>query len=263
MSYLALSILLPVLGAAEPVLPAPKHGGIYVVAHRGVHEAIPENTLPAYQKAIEIGADFVEIDVRKTKDGHLVCIHNNTVEGYVEGEKGRIKDMTFDALRALDFGVRVGPEWKGTRIPTFEEALDVCRGRIGVYLDVKDATIEELVPLIRERGMERNVLWYIAAPVAMRLQKLCPECIPMPDPFTAKGLPALLEKVKPRVIASSWGVFDAPFAAACHAAGSIAIVDDDGPETWSKFVEWGADGIQTDHVQQLIDWLKTNPRKTP
>jgi len=259
----ALALLLPALAAAAPVLAPPKNGGIYVVAHRGVHDNIPENTLPAYEKAIEIGADFVEIDVRKTRDGRLVCIHNNSIEGYVEGLKDRVKDMPFDTLRALDFGIRVGPQWKGTHIPTYEEALDTCRGRIGVYLDVKDATLEELIPPIRERGMERQVIWYIATPVAVRLRKACPECIPMPDPFSAKGLPALLEKVKPQVVASSWGVFDAQFAAACHAAGAIAIVDDEGPESWAKLVEWGVDGIQTDHVQQLIDWLKANPRKTP
>jgi len=56
-------------------LPKPKQGNTYVVAHRGVHNGIPENTLAAYQKAIDLGCDFVEIDIRKTKDGRFVSVH--------------------------------------------------------------------------------------------------------------------------------------------------------------------------------------------
>ncbi len=66
-------------------LPPPNNGGVYVIAHRGAHEGIPENSLPAFQKAIDLGCDFVEIDTRKTKDGAIVSVHNSTVDKYVNG----------------------------------------------------------------------------------------------------------------------------------------------------------------------------------
>ncbi|MEO2048003.1 MAG: glycerophosphodiester phosphodiesterase family protein [Pirellulales bacterium] len=65
-------------------LRTPKHSGIYVVAHRGAHTGIPDNSLAAYEKAIELGVDFVEIDIRATKDGKLVSIHNASIDAYVE-----------------------------------------------------------------------------------------------------------------------------------------------------------------------------------
>ena len=67
------------LGDSPAGLKPPKHDGVYVVAHRGAHEGIPENTLPAYQKAIDLGADFVEIDVRTTKDGKFTVEFSATV----------------------------------------------------------------------------------------------------------------------------------------------------------------------------------------
>ena len=142
-----------------PCKPA-KHGAVYVVAHRGAHNGIPENSLPAYQKAIELGCDFVEIDVRTTRDSQYVSIHNSTIDNYVGEKTGSVKDLTLAELRALDIGSRVGEKWKGTQIPTFDEILDLCNGKIGIYLDLKDAPVEPLIEKIRERGMEHDVLWY-------------------------------------------------------------------------------------------------------
>jgi glycerophosphoryl diester phosphodiesterase len=246
-----------VLGVASIDLPLkpPKHGGVYVVAHRGAHNNIPENTLPAYQKAMELGVDFVEIDVRTTKDGRFVSVHNDRIDGYAEGVKGPIKDFTLEELRALDVGSRVGPQWKGTKIPTFEEILDLCKGKVGIYLDLKNAPIEQLVPLVKERGMEHDVLWYIGPGFVPVLRKLSPACVAMPDPGPEMFLPNLLESVQPRVVAAVWRYFSKTFVEKCHAAKAIAIVDDDGPATWPQALAWGTDGIQTDHPEALIKFL--------
>ena len=101
----------------EQQLRQPKNAGIYVIAHRGAHIGIPENTLAAYQKAIDIGADFVEIDLRTTRDSGFVSIHNRTVDAYLNGITGEVAEFTLAELRALDIGSRLGPEWRGTRIP--------------------------------------------------------------------------------------------------------------------------------------------------
>ncbi len=108
--------------------PKPKNGNTYVIAHRGVHNDIPENTLAAYQKAIDLGCDFVEIDIRKTKDGKFVSVHNSTVDAYVEGVKGKVSSFTLAELKQMNIGKRVSPKWENERIPTFEEILQVCKG---------------------------------------------------------------------------------------------------------------------------------------
>ena len=128
----------------EPVkvLPAPRHGGVYVVAHRGAHIGIPENTLAAYEAAIDIGVDFVEIDLRTTQDGRIVSVHNKEIDSYVtNGMQGLVSEMTLDQLKQLDIGSRISPQWSDERIPTFEEILELCKGRVGIYLDLKDASV--------------------------------------------------------------------------------------------------------------------------
>ncbi len=250
-------VLVPTAGlAADLPLKAPRHGGVYVVAHRGAHEGIPENTLAAYQKAIDLGCDFVEIDLRRTKDGQYVSIHNGTVDAYTNEAKGSVKDFTLEEIRALDVGSRVGPEWKGTRIPTFDEILELCQGKIGIYLDFKEGDLDEVAGIIKARGMEREVLWYIGAGPSLRLKEICPDCIPMPDPQLEMMLPTLLEQTKPQVVAATWKNFSKGFVEKCHAAGAIVIVDESDPSCWAEALEWGADGIQTDHPADLITFLE-------
>lgn len=240
----------------------PQHGGVYVVAHRGVHDGIPENTLAAYRKAIELGADFVEVDLRETRDGHIVSIHNNTVDDYTKDASGPVHTFTLEQLRGMDIGSRVGPAWKEERIPTFEEILEVCRGRIGIYIDLKQADVKKVVALLRQYAMTGDAVWYAGAPHLRELQQACPECIPMPDPGPEQHLERMLTLFSPKAIASTWKHITEDFVKACHAAGARVIVDDDGPETWQPLLDRGVDGIQTDHVAELISYLDSHAAKT-
>jgi glycerophosphoryl diester phosphodiesterase len=250
------------LGAyADIGLKPPKHGGVYVAAHRGAHEGIPENTLPAYQKAIDLGCDFVEIDVRMTKDGKFVSVHNGKIDAYAPGKTGNVRDMTLEELRALDIGARVGEQWKGTKIPTFEEILDLCKGKIGIYLDLKDAPVPELAKIIKAKGMEKDVIWYVGGKNLADLKSSCPECFEMPDPGPEKNLAKLIADAKPRIIASVWEQFSKSFVDTCHASGAIVICDEDGTECWKDMLAWGTDGIQTDHPADLIKYLDERAKK--
>ena len=92
---------------------------IEVIAHRGEHIECPENTLPAIQKAIDLGCDWVEIDVRTTRDGHFVLMHNGRVDATTDG-LGAVADLTLAAVKALDAGARKA-KYRGTRVPTLDE----------------------------------------------------------------------------------------------------------------------------------------------
>ena len=130
----------------------------YVIAHRGAHIGIPENSLAAIQKAIDLGCDFVEIDTRATKDGRIVSVHNATIDQYVIGKTGKVKDFTLTELKQLDIGEKIGSEWKNTRIPAIEDILQLCRGQIGIYLDLKEPLVTELIRIIHKYNMERDII---------------------------------------------------------------------------------------------------------
>lgn len=240
--------------------PEAKNGHTYVIAHRGVHRGIPENSLPAYQKAIDLGSDFIEIDVRSTKDGKIVSVHNSSIDAYVNGLSGKVKDFTLAELKELDIGERIGPEWKNTRIPTFEEILLLCKGKIGIYLDLKEPLVPELVRLIKKYGMERDIVWYIPAyyTAAIKdLKRLCPDCLPMPDPGPKENIALVAAKVQPLVIATDMGQLNEEFMQISRENHTLVFVDEDiGNEAeWTQILEWGTDGIQSDNPEELIRFL--------
>ena len=242
-------------------LPKPKNGNTYVVAHRGAHIGIPENTLPAFQKAIDLGCDFVEIDVRKTKDGKLVSVHNSTIDAYVTGITGKVSDFTLAELKAMNIGERVGPEWVNTRIPTVEEILQLCQGKIGIYLDLKEPHVQELVSLIKKYDMEQDIIWYIPASyieIIKEVKQKCPQCIPMPDPGEEKNIAELVKQVHPSVLATDMGTLSENFVKIAHSYNAKVIVDEKegSDDEWTKILSWGTDGIQTDKPEALIEFLK-------
>lgn len=242
----------------------PKHG-VYAIAHRGAHQGIPENSLPAYQKAIDLGCDFVEIDIRTTKDGQFVSIHNSTIDGYMNGKTGSVRNMTLAELKSLDIGEKLGEEWKNTRIPTFEEILQVCQGKIGIYLDLKDAPVPELMKLIRKYNMENDIVWYIPYQYLTQSENvdlLFGKSFPMPDPQSKENIKAALKKIKTPLIATDMGELSQSFVDEAHKYGARIFVDEkEGTkEEWAKIIGWGTEGIQTDNPAELIEFLKENKR---
>src|ERR1017187_1147543 len=129
---------------------------VVAISHRGEHLHHPENTMPAFQEAIRLGAGYIEVDVRTTADGKLILSHDGTVNRCTNGQ-GDVARMTFDELRALDAGIKSGPEYAGTRMPSFDEVLDLARGKIDVYVDVKQVSARDLVAHIQDHGMSDHV----------------------------------------------------------------------------------------------------------
>lgn len=245
----------------ETAFPKPRNGQTYVIAHRGAHVGIPENSIPAIHKAIELGCDFVEIDTRLTKDGQIVSVHNSSVDEYVIGVKGKVKDFTLAEIKKLDIGEKTGSNWKNTRIPTIDEILQVCKGKIGIYLDLKEPLIEQLIPIIRKYDMEKDMVWYISANRGEEiklLQKLSPQCIPMPDPGPEKNIRQVCDLFHPRVLASDMGQLSVSFIKMAHENKARVFVDENKgtPEEWTQILKWGTDGIQTDDPESLLKFLK-------
>ena len=108
---------------------------IHTVGHRGAGFLEPENTLRGFRRAIEMGLDYVEFDVRRCKSGEIIVIHDETVDRTTNG-KGFVKDMTLSRLKKLDAG-------KGDKIPTLQEVIDACKEKVKMYIELKEADLEE------------------------------------------------------------------------------------------------------------------------
>ena len=126
-----LTVIFPVLHAQSSL---PDKG---LCAHRGAMARFPENTVPAFREAVHLGVAMIEMDVRRTKDGYLVILHDKTVDRTTDGH-GLLSDLTLREVRKLDAGKWKDPAFAGTRIPTLEEALQVIPENIWINLHVKE-----------------------------------------------------------------------------------------------------------------------------
>jgi glycerophosphoryl diester phosphodiesterase len=121
------------------------------IGHRGARAYEPENTLRSFKKALEIGVDAVELDVRKTKDNQLVVIHDADVKKTTDG-KGLVSELTLKEIK--EFSTE-----KGEKIPTLKEALDFLDKKVKILIELKEEGVEEKVlSAVRENGLQKNVI---------------------------------------------------------------------------------------------------------
>ncbi|SFC99888.1 glycerophosphodiester phosphodiesterase [Clostridium uliginosum] len=112
------------------------------IAHRGLSGLYPENTMLAFEKAIEVGCDGIEIDVQLTKDGYAVICHDEELNRTTTG-KGFIKDHMLEELMQLDAGIKFGEKFKGLRIPTFDEFLEYVSDKdLLINIEIKNSIID-------------------------------------------------------------------------------------------------------------------------
>ncbi len=131
-----------------------------ICAHRGYNFVAPENTIPAFECAIELGAHEIEFDVWSTIDGVLVSCHDSTLERVSDGS-GKIYEHTYDELLRLDFGAKHSNKFKGLKIATFEEILQKFARKVIMNIHVKiwdngfeNTMLEQMVELIRKYECE-------------------------------------------------------------------------------------------------------------
>jgi glycerophosphoryl diester phosphodiesterase len=134
-----------------------------VFAHRGAKTVAPENTLPAFQAALDMGVDGIELDVQRSADGQLFIMHNFTVDATTNGQ-GKVADLTAAQLARLDAGRWFDPAFAGVGVPTLQEVFDLVgrRCRINVEIKSQDALgggeVELVAALIRDRQLYDQVI---------------------------------------------------------------------------------------------------------
>lgn len=135
-----------------------------IFAHRGASVHAPENTIAAFEMALEQGADGIELDVKLSADGEVVVIHDPTVDR-TTGAHGRVKDMTFADLRALDAGSFFSAKFQGERIPALGEVFEAVGKRTFINVELtnyntpRDHLVESVCMLVKKFGMQKRVLF--------------------------------------------------------------------------------------------------------
>jgi glycerophosphoryl diester phosphodiesterase len=142
--------------------------------------------------------DFVELDVRTSSDGYLVLMHDPTVDRMTNG-KGRITDMTFAEIRKLDLGARFPGKFPDLRIPTFDEALELAKGgKIGIYVDTKNAGPKDLIAAIERHDMGDHVMfWSERVNFLKEIAELRPSWKLMPEAFNPSHVQELMTVLHP------------------------------------------------------------------
>ncbi|MEQ2515756.1 glycerophosphodiester phosphodiesterase family protein [Bacteroides zhangwenhongii] len=143
---------------------APNRTFVLVVAHRADWRFAPENSLAAIENSIRLGADVVELDVQKTKDGQLILMHDKTLDRTTTG-KGKIAEWTLDSIRTLRLKNGAALKTKH-RVPTLEEALLTAKGRVMVNLDKAYPIFDEIFPILEKTGTVGQIIMKGSKPVA-------------------------------------------------------------------------------------------------
>ena len=154
-------------------------GGPVIVAHRGAMSERPENTMAAFGRAVELGAGVVEVDVRSTRDGRLVVLHDATVDRTTDGH-GRVSELELADVRALDAGSWFDEAFAGERVPTLEQVLRWGAGRVDVLLDLKQSDprfVAAVVAAVEAHGDRDRVIVGVRSPEQAReFRRRLPDC---------------------------------------------------------------------------------------
>ena len=238
---------------------------IVVISHRGEHLHHPENTMPAFQAAIDAHADYFELDVRTTSDGKFVIMHDGTLDRTTNGT-GEVYKHTFDEIRALDAGAKFSPAFAGTKVPTLDEALELAHGKINVYVDTKYADPQKLVDTIVSHNMQDHVVIYGNPFFLYEVRKIMPTLRVMPEAYSPDICKFLDRAMQLQVIAFDANDFKAPVIDVAKEAHAQIFVDRlgdaDTPEAWQKAIDQGANGIQTNLPAELATYLRDHKLAT-
>jgi glycerophosphoryl diester phosphodiesterase len=233
-----------------------ERGRVWVVGHRGAMGYCPENTLASFERALELGADWIELDVHLSADGALIVIHDETLERTTDGH-GQVREHTLAELRQVDAG-------DGQRLMTLDEVLDWASRRSTVVdIEIKNAPIyyagieNAVVAAVREaRMVDQVIVISFDHAAAKRVKSLEPRlatgllyaCRP-----TDAGL-GLARAAGADALLPHWAYVTREDVAAAHAAGlAVAPWASSDPEVLRHLIACGVDAIGTNHPDVLRD----------
>jgi glycerophosphoryl diester phosphodiesterase len=243
---------------------------VLITAHRARHTKYPENSLAAIRHSIESGVDIIEIDVRTTRDGRMVLMHDSDIERTTNGQ-GKVKEMTWAELQQY----RLKGSGSGAdtcRIPLLEEALRLAHGKIMVDLDMKGVSVKSLVEMVKKTGTASQVLFFDADfGVLDSVLLLDSTLLIMPRAHDTTELRQIIERYDAEVIHIDDRFFIPQVVAAIKNDGARVWINALGKpdimavagvmKGYQKLAEGGAGIIQTDRPVLLNEYLTKTGRR--
>lgn len=213
----------------------------YVAGHRGAADVAPENTIPSFLRALEIGVNELELDLRATRDGHVVVIHDAAVDRTTNGT-GLVSDLTLEQIRELDAG-------NGAPVPTFAEVLEATTGSLQVELKDPKA-IDPMMAVLRDHPQDVARL----APTSFdtenvaRLATLLPDvCVGLISKESSAEVLDRAAELGARRVLVGIATVDEKFVQTAHDRGfRVDVWPIDSPDQVRRAVELGVDGFTTD-----------------
>lgn len=232
-----------------------------IFGHRGAKAYAPMNTIPSFELALEQGADGIELDVRLTRDGAMVIMHDDTVNATTDGE-GHVRDLTLAEIQALDAGAWFSEAFRGTRVPTLDEVFEAIGKRTRINVEIKAESIRgegiesQVANAIRRHGLERSMIISSFNPLTLRrFRRAIPEVLIgfLYSPETPPFVPHLLIGLPHEAKNPYFEMIDAAYMKWAKAAGyrvNTWTVND--PARAVQLCDLGIDCIITDAPDTIL-----------
>jgi glycerophosphoryl diester phosphodiesterase len=231
------------------------------IAHRGASGHCPENTRAAFLRAIELGADMVELDCQTTRDGAVVVIHDEHLDRTTNG-KGRVRDHTLREVKALDAGSWFGPAFAGEEVLTLEEAVELLRGRVELNLEIKGEDAPgrleiQCVGIVRSLRFFEQTVFSSFSPPRMRLVRDLAEDarigVLMDDDMSWSDAIQLAAGLEAEALHPARSLVDAAAVGRSHDQElEVRVWPVNRPSDMASLMAMGVDGIFTDFPDRLL-----------
>lgn len=238
-----------------------------IFAHRGASAYAPENTLSAFELAIEHGADAIEFDVQLSADDQVVVIHDSTVDRTTDGS-GRVRQLTLSVLKQLDAGAYFDSAFLDERIPTLDEVFDAVGNRILMNIELKPEFSsryllpEKVAQAIRRHHMQARVLFSSFDPLILRqMKRFLPEIpcglLALPG-FGGWLMRSLVGKIyRFEALHPHYSSVSARMVQEIHHSGQrLHVYTVNQPEQMARLFRLGVDGIFTDDPNLAVKTLR-------
>ncbi|MBI3812603.1 MAG: glycerophosphodiester phosphodiesterase [Nitrospirae bacterium] len=239
-----------------------------IIAHRGASGHAPENTMAAFRLAVEMGADWIELDIHQTADGHLVVLHDFTLER-TAGDRRPIQTLTLKQIKKFDVGLWWDKAYRGARVPTLDDVLTFARNRIRVQIELKRGS--SLYPGIEVRLIEtitRHEAERWTAVSSFEIEGL--KTLRRLDDKMSLGL--LTRKTRPREVLEeavslkvqsihiSTRRLSKTLLTQAHSVGlPVYAYTVNRPSLMSRYLTMGADGLFTNYPDRLHHLMNRHP----
>jgi len=249
-------------------LPTPKNT-VRVIAHRGASGYAPENTMAAFRKALEMGAEMIEFDVHRTSDGKFVIMHDGETDR-TTGVKGKIAEMTLEQIEQLDAGSWFSKDFTGEKVPTLSQVLEWAKGKIQVNIEIKsEGCEEEVVRLINKLDTKNEtIVTSFHHEFLKKIKELDPEIITgalIGDVKDEKQLDDIIAACAPNALNPRYINISKSNVKWAHTKGlAVNIYTVNDTISMQRLIKFGADGIITNYPDVLlttIEKIKNAPSK--